>query len=85
MYDFRTIFILISYLQKNNIPHNIYITRALNKELSSSDLDDIRNCLRVFIWARTPSGELLIIHSLNLKLLFYKLLVTVTFKTTIFS
>lgn len=65
IYDFRTVFILISYLQKNNIPHNIYITRALNKELNTSDLDDTRNCVRVFVWARAPSGKLCIIHILN--------------------
>lgn len=47
--------ILIDYLQKNNIPHNIYITRALYKDLNYN-CDDIRNCIRIFIWARTPSG-----------------------------
>lgn len=56
---FRTVFILIDYLQKNNIAHNIYITRALNKDLNTND-PDTRNCVRVFVWARTPSGELYI-------------------------
>lgn len=54
---FRTVFIMINYLQQKNIPHNIYITRALNKDLNTSDSDDFRNCVRVFIWARIPSGE----------------------------
>lgn len=58
----RNVFILINYLQKNKIPHNIYVTRALNKELNFNNLevDLTRNCVRVFIWARTPSGKALI-------------------------
>lgn len=54
---FRKVFILVDYLQKKNIPHNIYITRALNKDLDTNDLGNTRNCVRVFIWARTPSGN----------------------------
>lgn len=50
--------ILIDYLQKNNIPHNMYITRALYKDLNTHNCDDIRNSLRIFVWARTPSGIL---------------------------
>lgn len=54
---FRKVFILINYLQKNNIPHNIYVTRALNKDINDSYYVDTRDCIRVFIWARTPSGK----------------------------
>lgn len=54
---FSTVFVLIDYLQKNNVAHNIYVTRALNKDLNTSDID-ARNCVRVFIWARTWSGKL---------------------------
>ncbi|VVC29684.1 Hypothetical protein CINCED_3A003101 [Cinara cedri] len=53
----KEIFILVDYLQKNNIPHNIYITRALNKDLNTTDLTNTRNCVRVFVWARYPSGD----------------------------
>lgn len=56
--NFRKVFILVNYLQKNNIPHNIYITRALNKNIDVRDCNETRNCVRVFIWARTPSGKL---------------------------
>jgi len=54
---FRTVFIMINYLQQKNIPHNMFITRALVKDLNINDFNDLRNCVRVFIWARTSSGE----------------------------
>jgi len=54
---FRKVFILINYLQQNNIPYNIYITRALEEDLHTNDFDDTRNCVRIFIWARSPSGK----------------------------
>ncbi|XP_076653350.1 GDP-D-glucose phosphorylase 1 [Halictus rubicundus] len=43
------IFLIIDYLQKSEIPHNVYITRA--KADSEEDYQD----LRVYIWARKPS------------------------------
>jgi len=55
---FRTVFIMINYLQQKNIPHNIFITRALAKDLNNADLNNSRNCVRVFIWARTFSGKI---------------------------
>jgi len=54
---FRTVYIMINYLQQKNIPHNIFITRALTKHLNVSDFNNSRNSVRVFIWARIPSGE----------------------------
>lgn len=60
---FRNVFILINYLQSNNIPHNVYATRALDRDFSSNDSDDTRNCVRVFVWARTPSGMLCCVHT----------------------
>lgn len=53
----KTVFIMINYLQQKNIPHNIFITRALAKDLNIDDLNNSRNCVRVFIWARTSSGD----------------------------
>lgn len=53
----KTVFIMINYLQQKNIPHNIFITRALVKDLNTSDFNDLRNCVRVFIWARISSGD----------------------------
>ncbi|XP_076299410.1 GDP-D-glucose phosphorylase 1 [Lasioglossum baleicum] len=43
------IFLIIDYLQKSEIPHNVYITRA--KTDSEEDYQD----LRIYIWARKPS------------------------------
>ena len=45
-----SVFVIVSYLQNNNIAHSIYITRG--KSNSSVKLfDDVR----VYIWARKPS------------------------------
>jgi len=54
---FRTVFIMINYLQQKDISHNIFITRALAKDLNTGDFNNSRNCVRVFIWARLSSGE----------------------------
>ncbi len=44
---------LISYLQANDIAHNVYVTRGSSK-CQSGHFDSIR----LFVWARTPSyGE----------------------------
>lgn len=59
---FRNIFVLIHYLQTNNIPHNIYVTRASNNDFNHDNFDVIRNCVRVFVWARTQSGKYNGIH-----------------------
>jgi len=59
---FRTVYVMINYLQKKNIPHNIFITRALDKDLNVSDFKNSRNCVRVFIWPRISSGDFIYIR-----------------------
>jgi len=71
---FRTVYIMINYLQKKNIPHNIFITRAVVKDLNVNDFKNSRNCVRVFIWPRISSGEFYIHKALicMLLLIIYK-------------
>jgi len=66
---FRTVYIMINYLQQKNIPHNIFITRALVKDLNVNDFNNSRNCVRVFIWARISSGKFYIHKALIFMLL----------------
>ncbi|XP_050436798.1 GDP-D-glucose phosphorylase 1 isoform X2 [Adelges cooleyi] len=49
------VFVLIYHLQNYNIPHNIYITRGIDHKISNI-ADDKRNCIRIYVWARNPSG-----------------------------
>lgn len=57
----RTVYHLTSYLQDANIPHNLYVTRG--SKFNSSD--DVYNTVRVYIWARKPSGAITNLGAFN--------------------
>lgn len=44
-------FVVVNYLQENNVAHNVYITRS-----RTDCREEIYDDIRIYIWARKPSS-----------------------------
>ncbi|KAL1460121.1 hypothetical protein WDU94_012059 [Cyamophila willieti] len=59
----RSVFRLIEYFQRCQVPHNIYITRGVAVDSSTDGvncqvLNNMRDVIRVYVWARSSSAGL---------------------------